>query len=59
VLAVPATVSIEPSPSETLTAERVLPGGATAPVAWYTEDVTVTTVVGLVALWVIRSAVPV
>lgn len=58
-LVVPAIVSIEPSVTETLTADRLLAGGAAALVAWYTEDVTATIVVGLVALWVLRFVVPV
>lgn len=58
-LVVPAIVSIEPSVTETLTADRLLAGIAAAVVAWYTEDVTATIVVGLVALWLLRFAVPV
>lgn len=58
-LVVPAIVSIEPSVTETLTADRLLAGGAAAIVAWYTEDVTATILVGLVALWLLRFAVPV
>ncbi|WP_142857635.1 AzlD domain-containing protein [Salinigranum halophilum] len=58
-LVVPSVVTIEPTAVETLTADRVIAGGLAAVVAWYTEDVTATIVVGLVALWVVRFAVPV
>ncbi|AUV84063.1 branched-chain amino acid ABC transporter permease [Salinigranum rubrum] len=58
-LVVPAIVSIEPSLGETLTADRFLAGVVAALVAWYTEDVTATILVGLAALWVIRFVVPV
>ena len=58
-LVVPAVVSIEPTAVETLTADRLLAGLAAAVVAWYTEDVTATIVVGLVALWLVRFVVPV
>jgi branched-subunit amino acid transport protein len=58
-LVVPAVVSVEPSLTGTLTADRFLAGAAAAAVAWRTENVTATIVVGLVALWVLRFAVPV
>ena len=58
-LVVPAVVSIEPTAVETLTSDRLLAGAAAALVAWYTENVTATIVVGLVALWLVRFAVPV
>lgn len=58
-LVVPAVVSVEPSLTATLTADRFLAGCVAALVAWYTEDVTATIVVGLVALWVVRFVVPV
>ena len=58
-LVVPAVVSVEPSAVETLTADRFLAGAVAALVAWRTEDVTATIVVGLVALWVFRFVVPV
>jgi branched-subunit amino acid transport protein len=58
-LVVPAVVSVEPSAVETLTADRFLAGAVAALVAWRTEDVTATIVVGLAALWVFRFVVPV
>jgi branched-subunit amino acid transport protein len=56
-LVVPAVVSLEPTVVRTLTADRLLAGAVAAGVAWYTEDVTSTIVVGLVALWVLRFVV--
>ena len=58
-LVVPAVVSIEPTVGATLTGDRLLAGGGAALVAWYTENVTATIVAGLVALWLVRFAVPV
>jgi branched-subunit amino acid transport protein len=58
-LVVPAVVSIEPTVAATVTSDRLLAGVVAALVAWYTEDVTATIVVGLVALWLVRFVVPV
>jgi branched-subunit amino acid transport protein len=58
-LVVPAVISVEATVAATLTADRLLAGAAAAVVAWYTEDVTATIVVGLVALWLVRFVVPV
>ena len=58
-LVVPAVVSIEPTVTETLTGDRLLAGSAAALAAWYTENVTVTILVGLLALWLVRFVVPV
>jgi branched-subunit amino acid transport protein len=58
-IVVPAVVSVEPTVVGTLTRDRFLAGVVAALVAWYTEDVTATIVVGLVALWVVRFVVPV
>jgi branched-subunit amino acid transport protein len=58
-LVVPAVVAVEPTVAGTLTADRFLAGTVAAVVAWRTEDVTATIVVGLVALWLFRFVVPV
>ena len=58
-LVVPSVVSVEPTLVGTFTADRLLAGVAATVVAWRTEDVTATIVVGLVALWLARFVVPV
>lgn len=58
-LVVPSVVTIEPTAAATLTSDRLLAGAVAALVAWRTEDVTATIVVGLAALWVVRFVVPV
>jgi branched-subunit amino acid transport protein len=58
-LVVPAVVSVEATVVGTLTTDRLLAGAVAAGVAWRTEDVTATIVVGMVALWLFRFVVPV
>jgi branched-subunit amino acid transport protein len=56
-LVAPSLVTIEPTVVATLTNERLLAGVVAAVVAWRTENVFATIVVGMLALWTLRFAV--
>jgi branched-subunit amino acid transport protein len=53
-LVAPALVTVEPTVVETLTNDRLVAGGVAAAVAWRTENVFATIVVGMLALWTLR-----
>ena len=53
-LVVPSVVTIEPTVGGTLLDDRVLAGAVAAAVAWRTENVLYTIVVGMGTLWAIR-----
>lgn len=53
-LVVPAVVTVRPTAAGTLLDERLLAGALAAAVAWHTEDVLATIVVGMGALWLLR-----
>lgn len=52
-LVLPALITVEPA-SGGLQVDRLVAGGLAAGVAWRTEDVLATMVVGMVALWTVR-----
>lgn len=53
-LVVPAVITIGPTVEATFSNARVVAGAVAAAVAWRTEDVLATIVVGMGTLWVIR-----
>ncbi|XVH32457.1 AzlD domain-containing protein [Haloferacaceae archaeon DSL9] len=53
-LVFPAVITVQPSATATLTDDRLLAGAIAAAVAWRTEDVLATIVVGMGSLWAIR-----
>lgn len=53
-LVVPSVVTVEPTVSGTLLDDRVIAGAVAAAVAWRTENVLATIVVGMGTLWAIR-----
>jgi len=53
-LVVPAIVTVEPRIEATLLDDRLAAGVVAAAVAWRTEDVLATIVIGMGTLWVIR-----
>jgi len=57
-LVVPDIVVLQPTPLATLGQDRLLAGAVAAVVAYRTENVLATVVAGMVALWVLRFALP-
>ena len=53
-LVVPAVITVEPTVGATIWDARVAAGAVAAAVAWRTEDVLATIVVGMGTLWAIR-----
>lgn len=53
-LVVPSVATIQPTIGDTLLDDRLIAGTIAALVAWHTEDVLYTIVVGMSAFWVIR-----
>ena len=53
-LVVPSVVTIQPTAVETVFTDRFIAGTIALAVAWRTEDVFLTIVAGMGALWVIR-----
>jgi branched-subunit amino acid transport protein len=53
-LVVPSVVTVQPTVGETLFDERLVAAGIAAMVAWRTEDVLYTIVVGMSAFWTLR-----
>lgn len=53
-LVVPSVVTIQPTVAETLLDDRLIAGAIATLVAWRTEDVLYTIVVGMATLWLLR-----
>ena len=56
-LVLPSLVTVRPTLAATLSSERLLAGLVAAAVAWRTESILATIVVGMAALWTLRFAV--